>query len=268
MENTKKIVRNPLLAVGKVFKYEIICGARIIVPMYIILLSLSLIIGIFIMNKDLNFSNNVLDVFKAFIFILTCIMYFVMFVVTIWQIEKRFKKSLLGDEAYLNFTLPVTVGEHLWGRYLADAVWAVSYAVVSVISFMLMVIKGWNKIPEFLRLFSMHFDEFSDSLHSSVGSFVLMACLNAFMIFMLICVFAYMASAVSNLIGKHKSLISILLFIVCFILYSNISNCIFRSLEIYSASYVLLGSFLYNLVWTIIFSIVTRIIFYNRMDLE
>ena len=54
MENTNKKFRNPFPAVGKVFKYEMISAGRIILPLYSILLVMSLIIGLFVMDKDLE----------------------------------------------------------------------------------------------------------------------------------------------------------------------------------------------------------------------
>ena len=54
MENTNKKFRNPFPAVGKVFKYEMISAGRIILPLYSILLVMSLIIGLFIMDNNLE----------------------------------------------------------------------------------------------------------------------------------------------------------------------------------------------------------------------
>ena len=55
MENKK--FRNPLPAVGKVFKYEMISGARVILPLYAVLLVLSLIIGVFALDNNLELAE-------------------------------------------------------------------------------------------------------------------------------------------------------------------------------------------------------------------
>ena len=66
---------------------------------------LSLIVGLFVMNKDLDIEpTGVVGTVKIILMVLTSIMSFVLFIITISQIEKRYKKSILGDEAYLNMT--------------------------------------------------------------------------------------------------------------------------------------------------------------------
>lgn len=273
MENKNKIIRNPLLAVGKVFKYEIICGARIILPMYIIQLALSLLMGLFVMDSDLNFmsnsSHNIFTVIKGIIFALTMIMYFVIFIVTIIQIENRFKKSMLGDEAYMNLTLPVTVGEHLWGRYLANAVWAISYAVVTCISFLLICIKAWGDIGDIMPIISNGLTKFKIETGFTIGETIFIACINAFMIFMLLCTFGYMCNTISKMIGKNKTITTILIFILCFFLYTNISDWIIpnRMFEDFSIR-VLYIPFVYNFIWVAVMSVITRVIFYTKLNLE
>jgi hypothetical protein len=276
MENTKKTnkkFRNPFPAIGKVFKYEMICGARIIFPMYAILLVLSLIVGIFVMGKDLDFeAKGLLGTVKVILIILTTIMSFVLFIITISQIEKRYKRSILGDEAYLNMTLPVTVGEHLWGRYLADIVWALAYAVTGFIAILFTFIKA---LPDFFDGFAQlaeEFGKYNEQYGGTFGNLILMIALNALALFMLICIFAYMANTVSQLIGKHKTLIEIVIFAVSFILYTNLSDFLFRIESNVGHGSItqalMIAVLIYNIAWTAVFSVITRVILNKNLNLE
>ena len=272
MENTNKKFRNPFPAIGKVFKYEMISGARIILPLYAILMVMSLIIGLFVMDKNLDFDAvGIFGTAKMIIVILTCILYFVLFVVTISIIEKRYKKSMLGDEAYLNLTLPVTIGEHLWGRYLADMVWGIAYGVITLVSAALVFIKGWGQLPKVFQELGSLLEKFEQSNGFSLISLMLVMCLNGIAIYMLICVFSYMCNSVTNLVEKKRTLLSILIFAVSFILYTNLAHLCFDNLftteEPVNIYYALLFA-VYNICWAAVFSIITRVILNKSLNLE
>ena len=272
MENTNKKFRNPFPAVGKVFKYEMISGARIILPLYAILLVMSLIIGLFIMDKNLEVhSIGLFGTAKTIMVVLTGILYVVLFVVTISIIEKRYKKSMLGDEAYLNMTLPVTVGEHLWGRYLADMVWGLAYGIISMLSGAFILIKGWNQIPKVFHELVKAMAEFKLANGFSMISCILAMCFTGVAVYMLICIFSYMCNSVTNLVEKKRTLISILIFAVSFILYTNLAHfCFdnaFEDADVFPLTFVMLFA-LYNICWAAVFSIITRIILNKSLNLE
>ena len=272
MKNTNKKIRNPFPTVGKIFKYEMISTSRIFLPMYVILLSLSLIIGLFVVTKNAEYSSNdFMAALKAIIIITTVIMFLILFVITISVIEKRFSKSILGDEGYLNLTLPVTIGEHLWGRYLSNLVWALSYGIIAIISVAICFIKEWGRIPSLLSHFNESYIYISDNFHMTFGTFLFMTFLNAIIFFMLLCVFSYMANSITKLAGKKQKLLSVLIFIVTFFLYTNIANLIFKlsstNFEFYyMTSQVKIA--IYNLVYTVIFSGITRFILTKKINLE
>ena len=272
MENTNKKFRNPFPAVGKVFKYEMISAGRIILPLYSILLVMSLIIGLFVMDKDLEVhSIGLFGTAKTIMVILTFILYVVLFVVTISIIEKRYKKSMLGDEAYLNMTLPVTVGEHLWGRYLADMVWGLAYGIISMLSGAFILIKGWNQIPKVFSELGKAMAEFKLANGYSIISCILAMCFAGVAIYMLICIFSYMCNSVTNLVEKKRTLISILIFAVSFILYTNLAHLFFgnafEGVDVFPLSFVMLFAF-YNICWSAVFSIITRVILNKSLNLE
>ena len=272
MENTNKKFRNPFPAVGKVFKYEMISGARVILPLYAILMVMALIIGLFVMDKNLDFDAvGMFGTAKMIIVVLTGILYVVLFVVTISIIEKRYKKSMLGDEAYLNLSLPVTVGEHLWGRYLADMVWGIAYGLISLLSVAFIFIKGWGQLPHVLSEIGKAFVEFKLETGHSLLALIMVMCLNVIVIYMLICIFSYMCNSVTNLVEKKRTLLSIVIFAVSFLLYTNLAHfCFdnaFDNAEEFAISYGMIFA-LYNIAWSAVFSIITRVILNKSLNLE
>ncbi len=277
MENTNKKFRNPFPAVGKVFKYEMISGARTILPMYAILLVLSLVIGIFALNSNMEFDSTStgLEILKGVIVALFSILSVVTFVIVLCVIERRFKKSMLGDEAYLSLTLPVSVGEHLWGRYLADMVWAVAYGVTMILSSLFILIRQWGKffteINKIMQGLNESIVKFQENSGINFWYCFWMFCLNILVFFMLICVFAYMTESLIQLIGKHKNLSSILIFAVVFILFTNGIQIVIR-LFVEDMAKLTAGAFwipiCYNLIWAVLLSIITRLILMYKLNLE
>ena len=78
MENKNTKFRNPFPAIGKVFKYEMISAGRIILPVYALLLVLSLIIGIFVLDSELDFTGEgAIGFVKTAIVVLTIILFIV-----------------------------------------------------------------------------------------------------------------------------------------------------------------------------------------------
>ena len=268
MENTNKKFRNPFPAIGKVFKYEMISAGRIFLPVYAIMLVLSLIIGVFIVDSDMGTSDT-LTMVAAGIIIITSILSVAMIVIIFCIIERRYKKSMLGDEGYLNLTLPVTIGEHLWGRYLADFVWALSYIVLMIISAFFIVIRGWGEMPEAFKEFMSVCARFKLENGFSVSSMVIVVLVNMLVVFMQLCTFIYMTETVIHMFSKHRTLISILVFVVVFMIFENTGSLVFKG---YDSGELTLSFFwgiaLHNCVWVVINSIVTRLILTYRLNLE
>ncbi len=277
IENTNKKFRNPFPAVGKVFKYEIISGARTILPLYAVLLVLSLVIGTFALNNNVSFgeASTGLQIVKGVIVTLFSVLSIVTFVIVLCVIERRYKKSMLGDEAYLSLTLPVTVGEHLWGRYLADLVWAIAYGITMLLSSLFILVRQWGRffmeIKENLQEIGDVMSRFEQTYGFDFMYMFWMVCLNVLVFFMLICVFSYMTESIIQLIGKHKNLFSILIFAVVFFLFTNgievIIKLLFGDNPQLSA-----GAFwipvCYNLVWSVLLSVITRLILMYKLNLE
>ena len=74
------------------------------------------------------------------------------FVVTFVLLIQRFYKSLLGDEGYLMFTLPVTVTQHIWSKTIVASVMCVLSGVATLLSVLVLSANAsaWGKLIELL----------------------------------------------------------------------------------------------------------------------
>ena len=141
---------NPFKAMGLVIKYEFKNASKKLIPLYVVLLIISIAAGLLqppmsdtvnelaserssiVMNEDVDAftmqqqlrENDIKrGVVYTILYFLLVLYSFAIVFITVFTLSKRFKKSMLGDEAYLNLVLPVTTGEHIWGRLINAIIW-------------------------------------------------------------------------------------------------------------------------------------------------
>ncbi|MEF9953216.1 MAG: ABC transporter permease [Clostridium sp.] len=155
---------------GKLLKYEFKATGRIFLPMYLVILVVAIINGFMLdINTDVLGSGNMQMIGFLVLFALVIALAVITIVVTI----QRFYKSLLGDEGYLMFTLPVSVKSLVLSKGIVATIWSILSGIVSVAAFgiivFMQVIKAMivdSEIREIMNMIS-----FSD-LFNSVKSVV------------------------------------------------------------------------------------------------
>ena len=183
MEKTKS-VRNPFPWIWKIFKYEMKNSARILLPIYFITLVTAFLCNMFLIDKiERDSVFGILEIFQ--------ILYYVVLVtsgvVTVVVLARRFKIGLLGDEAYLNLMLPVTIGEHLCGRILSVVAWIPLCLVTGFVS--LLILSATKSVTSEIY----HFD-----LWFSLAA-----------IFIIVVLFADLVNAVGHLAKRHRTIVKI-----------------------------------------------------------
>ena len=263
MEN-KKTIRNPFPWIGKVFKYEMKHSVRILLPILIAILAIAFIAGLFIPvnnngHLDLDFSltigggENVMNGLAGFFFMIYWILVVVSAVVTVSVITKRFKNGLLGDEAYLNLTLPVTMGEHLWGRICSVIVWDLIYTAVMLISFVLVFIKNLSLI------------NFDDEWQVWFFGFLLFDMAWSLCLIL----FIYLVNAIGHLSKKHRTLVKLASIIIIFSLTSRLMG--FLNIDYLKQDYgsnVFYLNALLGLILSAIYGTATHFILKLKLNLE
>lgn len=243
MEDKK--FRNPFPAIGKVIKYEFLHSSKKLLPLYLILLVLGLITGLSVNTNIINEfftegsheiiinSTEDLEIFKQLlpgilVFALS-IFNTVVIVITIVTIARRFKNSMLGEEAYLNLSLPVTIGEHLWGRFIMSFLWIIACVIVlaasSALSFIKFDLRGFFSIQEVQEGIA----ELSDMLakqNLTIGRLALMMTTNFAVLSLYVISLIFAVNAIAHLVKKNRGIVKVVLVVLFVVLNAKVFSFI------------------------------------------
>ena len=267
MENTKSF-RNPFSKIAKVFKYEMKHSVRILLPVYGAIIIIAFIAGLFLIrsfnngNIDLNFTLTIngdedpIDQVTGFLLLLYFIIVVSSAVVSVLILTKRFKNGLLGDEAYLNLSLPVTMGEHLCGRVLSIILWAVCYIITMVISLLAITISQWKPI----------FREITPEIIATLLAGVVTVITSALVLIL----FIYLINAIGHLSKKHRTLVKIAAIILVLSLTSRIFGAenLQYFIETNNDVKALYFVSLYNCILSVLYGVATYFILKLKLNLE
>ena len=130
---------------GKLLKYEIPAMGRKLLPLYAAWAATALFLGLTTQSSDSKTEFMVVISALLYTAVATAI-----FVMTIILIVQRYNNSLLGDEAYFNHVLPVSVSAHIGNKVISATMWIFVTVLVAVLTAVLigigaMIVAG----PEF-----------------------------------------------------------------------------------------------------------------------
>lgn len=186
----------------KLLKYEWKACARTCLPLYGVLILMSLIsrmLYVIPKNASLDF---MLPAIGSMLYMGVMM---AAFVVTAVILIQRFYKNLLGSEGYLMFTLPVTVSQHLFSK-----------TIIAVVMIALSGIAAFLSIGIFA---DMSFGTlFVDMIKGVARSGGLLFGLELLVLAVLgiadMALFVYMCMALGHLAGKHRLLMSVVWYVV------------------------------------------------------
>lgn len=126
---------------GKLIKNEFKATARNFVPVYLVMLTVTLVLKLFLEITDfLNIPEGpivvAINIFLMIAFVLAIV---AVIFGTIVFIIKRYYDNMLKDEGYLSFTLPVTTGQHIVSKALTSYVWILASMAVIVLSVVMLM---------------------------------------------------------------------------------------------------------------------------------
>ncbi len=114
---------------GKLLKYEIPAMGRKLLPLYAAWAATALLLGL--TTQSAESKSEFMVVISALLYtaIATAI-----FVMTIILIVQRYSNSLLGDEAYFNHVLPVSVSAHIGNKAISAMIWILVTILVAILT--------------------------------------------------------------------------------------------------------------------------------------
>lgn len=147
----------------KLMKYEFKATARWFLPLYIAIVLFALI-NRFLFQPQAIGSANVLTIAKDILTVISIFLYAFSFmgtmVISLVVVVQRFYKSLLGDEGYLMFTLPVKAWQHTTNKLLIAMLWNILSCIIGLGSILIIVPSNElhsfiNELPELIGFFGM-----------------------------------------------------------------------------------------------------------------
>lgn len=283
----KNKIRNPFPQIGKVIKYEFKHSARVLLPLYGVLLLLGLLAGLSVNKKNYDelvghFSDAGTGMYAANIantlltgFLIMTIFCFVIAItiVTIVIIAGRFKRSMNGEEAYLNLSLPVTMGEHLWGKFIMNFLWSIICQIAIICTGLLCCVKvgkpGIMKVlNEFMPEIKLSLAKQNLTLGGVISSYYVY--FFAFICFLITLIFA--VNAFTLVFKYNKGFLKFL--IVVLLLWLNMRSMkLIPSWDLISDGYagmvkIWLFSALIEFCWSVIYFAFAHWSYAKRLNLE
>lgn len=150
---------------GKLLKYECKSIGRILLPIYALLLVLSVIFGFILrQNSAIPAVQTIRNLLGGFYTMAG----FALIAITVGIIILQFYRNLLGNEGYLMFATPVTTGRHITNKMISGTIWTILGVIVGLDSILTLGLisqkVNWNEFTHGLQQIFHHFSNTSHAI--------------------------------------------------------------------------------------------------------
>lgn len=205
---------------GKLIKYEWKATAKLLIPLNIFLILISIAGRIMISFKIFNTENS--NIFAVLCIMLYVMSIFVICVLTFVYLIGRFYKNFYSDEGYLMFTLPATPHQLLISKLLIAFIWDLINTIITIGS-LLFLLSSDVGLKEAISQFPLVIKEMSEFLkitetgiYALIIFFIIVSILHQFLTF-------YVSISIGQLYSRHKLVGSGVAYIAIYIITSIIS---------------------------------------------
>ncbi|MBP5328657.1 MAG: hypothetical protein J6W46_02490 [Spirochaetaceae bacterium] len=268
---------NSFSRTGKLLKYELLCSSQVLLPIYGILLLVS-VIAYFEQGISGSFNTGIMNNIESVLVLVYTGVFIAASVLTVMHLISRFKKTMFSDEAYLTMSLPVTVNNHLVSKLVSALLWGTLCITVASLSFFLLFVR-YMDAAEFMDILFNVFPSIMEELEiTSMPGFLfaLFICyITALVEFVL---WIYCIMSVGHLFKNHRRIAQVLAAVVIMVVSNNVTQVIFKHLisnldrwngSVESAFYTLVGIFvLCNIVFSAVYFAVSSFILSRKLNLE
>ena len=280
-------MRNPFPKIGKVIKYDLKHSSKKLIPLYGVLLALGLLAGLLITpgqreafyagGSSSSYTMGSRDFITFSLFFAYAIFSCVAFVMTIVAIERRFKQSMLEEEAYMNLSLPVTMGEHLWGKFITGFIWMFACSIVTFVSELFCLIR--LDLPKILKMAFEEIPELSAELsryNLSIAKIFWIGVMICFAATCFIITLIFVVNSFGLIIKSRRSFWKVLIIVGLF----YINGWIFRLVPGFNTGYVpdaMLGAMIFKtfgifslilIMLSAVYFAVTQYMFTKQLNLD
>lgn len=266
---------------GKLMKYDLRAAMKLFLPLWLGTLVLALVNSFSLDNTLERLNSRLMYVLRNLALTAYVLAMVAIVVVTLVFIVMRFYQSTAKDEAYLTFTLPVSVDAVVGGKALSGLIIFFGSVVVCLLS--LLLLSSQSLFPNLRNGLTALFESYSAADVVSVALLLLLLIVTAGLCSILR---IYFSMALGQLAQKHKIGASVLAYVgiglVINVLVSwiavpvlfgvgdnSMADALFRNLNSLQIGRTILGGMcLYNLVFCVIFYIPTRCLLKYQLNLE
>lgn len=196
----------------KLIKHEFRATARIMGPLYLVLLVTAL--GANLSTRGIMDSPfTILRILGSLLVLAFVVAIMAVCAMSIYLMVQRFYKNLLRDEGYLMFTLPVSVHQQVWSKLIVSSVWFIATGAVVMLSFMMMAM-NINFLEASVRFSKRIFEDITAYYAINGTVFLLELVALIFVSCVAFCLQFYAALAIGHSFTNHKMAWSVVFFFV------------------------------------------------------
>jgi len=208
---------------GKLMKYDMRSMLRLFVPMWCVLLVMSIVNRFTLYSETLSEFMGGLPVILLFLVYIFGI--FAMLVVAYVFVVQRFYNGLLKDEGYLMFTLPVKTHQLIISKCLTAVILLSASVVVCLISVLILITN--NEVIRELGAVMQTMRDYDAELNAGTEAFIYQMLLIYLILGILGTISSlfhiYLAMAIGHLANKHRVAWSVLAYIGINVVISSFS---------------------------------------------
>ena len=255
---------------GKLLKYEIPAMGRKLLPLYAAWAATALLLGLTTQSADSK--NEFMVVISALLYtaIATTIL-----VMTIILIVQRFSNSLLGDEAYFNHVLPVSVAEHIGNKAISATLWIFVTILVAMLTGILIGIGALIVSGEFISLRELIRGFYEIELPKHFGLYVIEVLIMVVTGIVKTIMQIYAAITIGHQVPNRTTLASIGAYILILIFESSVGRALlplFINLEYGTDGFVnfnkvFIPGFITAVIFSVIYFFICKYLMEKRLNL-
>lgn len=191
----------------KLLKHEFRATARIMGPLYLILL-LTSVGGNFALRVMDHEQSKVLNALAALFMVAFTVAIIGVCVMSMVLMIQRFYKNLMGDEGYVMFTLPASVHQHVWAKLIVSSVWFIATGFAVLLASIIMVFdvgmmeEFWQEVQWTLQQITAYYALNGTAIFLEGMVLIFVGCAA-------MCLQFYAAMAVGHSFANHKGLWSV-----------------------------------------------------------
>lgn len=256
----------------KLTKHEFKATARYMLPLYLVLLALTVLNRIML---NLNIYHGILSFVSGTMMFFYVVSIVTVALVTLIIMVVRFYKNLVTDEGYLTFTLPVKVTQIVNSKLIISVLWTIISAILILAS---ILIVSHTSLADLQDIFKLGYEFIKDTFANKSILFIIQLLIIVFLSLIHQILLVYVAVAIGQLVNGHRLIGSI----VAFVIINTVT-------QIIAAIILLIGAYLNNgslddvsLIPSLIFPVIiittlmlnfalyygTTYIFKNKLNLE